>query len=239
MTRMLRLGCASFLASLVVLVLVTPARADPIPPAGPDKLTITRPRREPEPIDMRFDIGALALYSVADLDGRLLDGSPAFRSSDLRLEGRGAFTGGGLSGTFVYAHGFRFATTLTAFAVPGVSLVHAPLSPDLSLSLQKPYGFMMDFAPGWELNFGHFVPYVDAVFGVAVVNTSVDVRSVRLGPVQTVHRSLTTPIVAPRLGLQYRLGEWVALDVSASISPVGVELLRLSAGLTFEMTQGP
>jgi hypothetical protein len=238
MTRLLRLGSASLLASLVVLLFfLTSARAEPIPPAGPDGITVTRPRREPEDIDARFDIGAHALYSLGDLDGRLLDGTPAFRSSDMRLQGRGTFVGGALSGTFVVSS-FRFGVTLAAFSVPNVTLTHAPLSPDLSLSLQRPYGFTVDASPGWEWHFGRFVPYAEMRLGVADVVPSVDVRSARLGPVQTLSRPIITAVVAPKIGLQYRLSEWVALDVSGSISPVGAEMMRLQAGVVFKMTQG-
>lgn len=240
MTRRLHLVSPSFLASLVVLALITPARADDsLVPAGPDGVTVTRPRREPETIDARFDLGAHALYSVADLDGRLLDATPAFQAANLRLQGRGAFTGGALSGTFVYAHSFRFGTTISAFAVPSLSLTHAPLSSDLSLSLPKPYGFTVDCTPGWEWHFGRLVPHVGARLGVGVISTSIDVQSIQRGAVQTLTRDLSSAIVAPELGLQFRLNDWVALDASASISPIGIEMLRLSAGLTFKMTQGP
>lgn len=238
---MLHLGWASFLASLVVLALATRARADdPREPMGPDGVTVTRPRHEPESesIDARFDIGAHALYSLADLDGRLLDATPAFQAASLRLQRRGAFTGGALSGTFVYARSFRFGVTMSAFAVPSLSLTHAQLSSDLSLSLQKPYGFTVDCTPGWEWHFGRLVPHVGARLGVAIVATSIDVQSVRRGAVQTLSRDLASAVVAPELGLQLRLTDWAAVDVAASISPVGLEMLRLSAGLTFKMNPG-
>ena len=215
---MLRLGCASLPASLVALLLTTSARA--------------------EPIDARFDIGAHALYAVADLDGRLLDDTPAYRPSDLRLKGAGAFTGGALSGTFVYARSFRFGLTFAAFSIPSVTLTHAPLSSDLSLSLPKPYGFTVECSPGWEFHFGPFVPYAEMRLGIAFVVPSVDVRSRQMGAVATLERAVVTPIIAPRAGLQLRLNEWLAFDVSASLSPVGVETLRLQAGIVFKVNPG-
>lgn len=241
MTRRLHLVWASFLASLIVLALVTPARADdPMVPAGSDGVTVTRPHHGPESeaIDARFDVGMHALYSVADLDGRLLDATPAFKAANLRFQGRGAFTGGALSGTFVYARSFRFGTTISAFAVPSLSLRHAQLSSDLSLSLEKPYGFTVDCTPGWEWHLGRFVPHVGARLGVAIVATSIDVQSIQRGAVQTLSRDFRSAVVAPELGLQLRLNDWAAIDVAASISPVGLEMLRLSAGLTFKMNPG-
>lgn len=227
-----RLACSLSFAAFA-LALSTSARAEP-PRA---ELPRAAPARAQTPPDLRFEIDTYALRAAGALDGRSLDDTPAFRAADMRYRGAGTLTGGGLRMHLV-SDGWRFGWGASFFGVSGVTLDHAPLARGLHLTLGRPWGASIELTGGYAFDLGRFVPYLDLRVGAEMVRTHIDVRSDRIGAVQTLDRQMTLPIIAPRAGVKIRLAGPVALDVSWSASPFGVERASFFAGLTFTLAGG-
>jgi hypothetical protein len=150
----------------------------------------------------------------------------------MRVRGAGWLGGAGLRG-LVHNEVWRAGYGFYVFGAPGLSLSHAPLGPDLSLSLGTPWGAGVDAYAGRFFHFGPIAAYADLRVGGTFAKVDVDVRSAMLGEVQTMTRKLATPLVAPRIGAMIPLGRGLSFDISGSATPFGMERASLFAGISF------
>jgi hypothetical protein len=209
----------------VLLFTTTPARAEDAP----------KPSKSPGYMEVQL----YSMTAVGGFNDRAIDGSAPFAAANLRLRGEGLLAGAGFR--MLGTNGiWRGGMSLAFFGVPGVSLAHAPLGPDLTLSLQEPWGMSAEAYGGRFFNFGRAAVYADLRLGMTVAKIDVDVRSAMLGDVQTLSRSFLTPLIAPRVGALIRLGRGFSLDVSGSATPVGLERASLCVGFSYlAESQGP
>lgn len=211
-------GLSILVSTLALATLASPARAEGSP---------TKPEEESK-------IGGLiqgfSLVSLLSLDGRAFVGRAPYRAAGLRFQGAGTAIGGGIE-MLLNVDRYRVGFDATVFTVRGVELAHVPLGPDLGASLSPPLGSDLAVAVGRELALGPVHPYLDLRLGVSFVKWSIDPHSVILGPLTSLGGTLVTPLLTPRLGVSFRLGRRVNLDVATTASPLGLARAGVFLGL--------
>jgi hypothetical protein len=208
-----------FASGLALATLATPARAEEAPPKPVEEMKVGGL------------IQAFSLVSLLSLDGRTFVDRAPYRAAGLRFQGDGRAIGGGFE-LLLNIDGNRFGFDATFFGVGRVELGHRPLGPDLRASLSSPFGSDLAFSLGRELVFGPVHPYLDVRLGVSLLKWSIDAESARIGPLSPLEGTLVAPLVAPRVGVSFRLGSRINLDVGATASPLALTPVSGWLGLT-------
>lgn len=174
---------------------------------------------------------AFSLVSLLTLDGRTFVDRAPYRAAGLRFQGDGRAIGGGFE-MLLNVDRYRIGFDATLFSVGRVELGHKPFGPDLRASLSSPFGSDLALSFGRELALGPVHPYLDLRLGVSLLKWNIDAHSNNLGPLTSLGGTLVAPLVAPRVGVSFRLGSHVNLDVAATASPLAFTNVSGVLGLT-------
>lgn len=244
MPRSLRAVFASLFASLPIALDAGAARAD-VQPSCPDPLpSEAAPEAEKEAAKaepsapppsakntgLRADFGFHFVGGEAALQGRSLDNAPAYKAARLRFGRDGTLLGGALGITAVHENGVRIGVVGTFFGLSRTSFSYAPLDA-FAFSMGQPWGLEVELTGGYALHLGPLMPFLDLRVGVGFAAAEIQARSAELGSTVSLGRRAVTPVLSPRLGLQVHVFGPLAIELSGSASPIGIERYTGSAGI--------
>lgn len=231
---------ATALSALPALAHEPPAAqvAAPVKVAAPDPSADADDEPSP-PRSERSTGGGVLFYglgSFANIDGLglavggdTLEPDP-LKNKKLRLEGGGHMFGGGLQ-VNVYGKYVRGGFGFSFFGVEGTKLRTNKLDNGFSVSASNAWGGSFEVFFGHEFSAGPVRPYIDLVGSVDVMVAQVDLKHPTFGTVGRTQYEGWLFGFGPRAGLAIPLGENGFFDVSGTYSLVGMEQVRIVAGL--------
>ncbi len=154
------------------------------------------------------------------------------RGKGMTLDGGGALAGGGIQANLTL-YGVRVGLGFSFFGIEKSRFRHDPLPDGLRLVAGNPWGLRLDGFLGYEPLGGRVRPYLDLVASGGFVGVDVGLHHPTYGELARTSYSGGAFGIGPRGGLSVGLSRHVFADASVMYSIVGLERLRVTAGIGF------